>query len=242
MGTNQSSPHEPTIAVSAGNSIMEDLREAWVLAQKERFRKIPRFNISEHDFKEQLRAHACIIIAERGGGHTFEYDSPSNEIATQLWAYTIGDAKVFKGSLLKGIALVGYFGCGKTLIMEAWGRLVNYHVRELELRAHRYDFYTARELLNLVVEKGYAAYKGGAMIIDELGRETKTVKSWGTESMPMHDLLFERHRLGAITHITANMTLKDFAREDKGGYGEMMADRFKEMFNFIEMKGASRRK
>ena len=43
--------------------------------------------------------------------------------------------------------------------------------------------------------------------------------------------------LGSVTHITTNLKPEDIAQY----YGEYIADRCWEMFNFIEFKGASLR-
>jgi len=58
----------------------------------------------------------------------------------------------------------------------------------------------------------------------------------------MSDLLLERYSvftiLGKITHITTNLAPNSL----KERYGELIADRFREMFNVITLLGDSRRK
>ena len=230
--------HEPQGAVSQ-TPILDELREAWYLTKKQNARKIPRLNISESDFMAELRAHGCIVIAERGDDYSFEYDDDVKTIAHQLWLYTIG-SKDFAGSLSKGIALVGYFGCGKSLIMESYARFINYRIDHSQMRMPKYDFLTSSKLFNKVRQDGIEPFAVGAMIIDEIGRESKVAKVWGNESLPVVDVLFERHRRGVITHMTANFTLEDLKCDDM--YGEMLGDRFEEMFNFIVMNGGIRRK
>lgn len=215
------------------------MREAWFLTKRLNTRKIPRFEIAEADFMAELRAHGCIIIAERGHSHTFEYDEHVRSVVRQLWLYTIGSSE-FNGNLNKGIALVGYFGCGKSLIMESYSRLVNYRVDAMRMRKPKYEFITSSSLYDNVRRNGMECFVSGAMIIDEIGREAKVAKTWGNESLPVVDVLFERHRRGVVTHMTANFTLDDLKRDDM--YGEMLGDRFREMFNFVVMQGGSRRR
>ncbi|KAA6312302.1 hypothetical protein EZS27_036746, partial [termite gut metagenome] len=57
---------------------------------------------------------------------------------------------------------------------------------------------------------------------------------------PMIELLCERYDTGAWTHGVSNFTLETLSSENQ--YGRMTGDRLKSMFNFIELKGESRRK
>lgn len=230
--------HEPQSAASQ-TPIIDMLRTAWHEAKRMSLRRIPRFDIPENEFMEELRAHGCIIIAEGGDDYPFEYDDKIKPVAHQLWLYTTGNSE-FIGSLTKGIALVGYYGCGKSLLMEAYSRLINTRIDYHEKRMIKYDFITSQNLFSKVKEDGMAPFIAGNMILDELGREAKVSKQWGNEALPVADVLFERHRKGLLTHITANFTLEDLSGDEM--YGEMLGDRFKEMFNFIHMGGGSRRK
>lgn len=232
--------HESQGAASR-TPIIDELREAWYIAKRQSYRRVPRFEIPEGDFMAELRAHGCIAIAEKGDDYSFEYDDNVREIARQLWLYTTGNAG-FEGNLNKGIALTGWFGCGKSLIMDAYSRLVNYHIGNSDLTSRHtpYEFMTSFTLFGRVQERGVVHYSGINLIIDEIGREAKVAKNWGTETMPIVDLLFERHRKGVITHITANYSLDDLSKDVM--YGAMLGDRFREMFNFIHMRGGSKRK
>ncbi len=187
----------------------------------------------------QDKAHANILLVRRGIQKPFEIDLHISLIIDQLYAFTIRDKVAFEGDINKGIALLGYFGCGKTLLMEAWSELIQYRVSELNLRVIPYSFLSSSQLFHKVKAEGVGPYSKCPMIIDELGREAKIAKTWGNEEAPISDLLLERYRTGAITHITANFREKELGSDEL--YGTMLGDRFKEMFNFIEMKGGSRR-
>jgi hypothetical protein len=63
---------------------------------------------------------------------------------------------------------------------------------------------------------------------------------FGNLKSPMIELLCERYDNGAWTHGTSNFTLETLSSENQ--YGKMTGDRIKSMFNFMELKGDSRRK
>lgn len=77
------------------------------------------------------------------------------------------------------------------------------------------------------------------LIIDELGREPRPAKYFGTELNVIQFVLQLRydHRRDSVTHITTNLKPEDIAQY----YGAYIADRCWEMFNFIEFQGASLR-
>jgi len=56
---------------------------------------------------------------------------------------------------------------------------------------------------------------------------------------PVSELLSLRSDVGTTTHGTTNFTLETLSSEDF--YGAMIGDRLRMMFNFITMKGESRR-
>ncbi|EOA55602.1 hypothetical protein HMPREF1214_03725 [Bacteroides sp. HPS0048] len=74
---------------------------------------------------------------------------------------------------------------------------------------------------------------------DELGREPRPAKYFGTELNVMQYIFQCRYELRreALTHVTTNLTVEEI--QDK--YGAYIADRINEMFNVIRLDGASRR-
>ncbi|KAA6312153.1 hypothetical protein EZS27_036862, partial [termite gut metagenome] len=95
------------------------------------------------------------------------------------------------------------------------------------------------ELLGILKEKPVKAFSKLPLIIDELGREPKQIMDFGNLRSPMIELLCERYDTGAWTHGVSNFTLETLSSENQ--YGRMTGDRLKSMFNFIELKGESRR-
>lgn len=111
---------------------------------------------------------------------------------------------------------------------------------EYELRQPLYRQITGSYFVINYTPALFAEYSNNPLFIDEFGREAKRGKVYGSEVTPVIDLLFERHRRGAVTHITSNFLLETLSSDEM--YGKMLGDRFREMFNFIELKGSSRRK
>ena len=96
------------------------------------------------------------------------------------------------------------------------------------------------ELLETLKEKSIKSFSLFPLVIDEFGREPKQIMDFGNLRSPVIELLCERYDTGAWAHGTTNFTLDTLYAENQ--YGRMTGDRLKSMFNFIELKGDSRRK
>ena len=149
----------------------------------------------------------------------------------------------------KGLFLYGSLGLGKSLTMLALRQYMNYVKAKYERK--RDDFRlgawmkSASELANIYASDGqpaliaYTAHNVN-LVIDEFGREPCPAKYFGTPMNVMQFLLQLRydHRRSSVTHITTNMQLEKIASL----YGDYVADRCLELFNFIEFKGKSLRR
>lgn len=130
----------------------------------------------------------------------------------------------------KGLLLFGPTGTGKTTAMEPY-------------KAKKWAG-SAIDIANLVVKNGrpyLERYSIHDMIIDDLGREPKSVKSYGDDILVMHDLICIRYTAfmqGYKTHFTTNLTFTEITER----YGEAVADRIKEMTTLIKFGGNSYRK
>ena len=103
---------------------------------------------------------------------------------------------------------------------------------------------TASELANIYAAEGQPSLiqytdHDVNLVIDEFGREPNPASNYGTKMNVLQFVLQMRydHRRTSITHITTNMRLEDIEPR----YGDYIADRCKEMFNFIEFSGRSLR-
>ena len=165
------------------------------------------------------------------------------------WVWKNDAYNTLKLDYEKGLYLYGALGLGKSMTLQA--------VRQYRNSVHaRYDsthddfrmkgilLKSASELANIYAIDGLPGlvpYTDDErnLIIDELGREPKVAKYYGMEQNILQ-LVFQLrydHRRTSVTHVTTNLTMEEIAPK----YGDYIADRFLEMFNFIEFKGKSLR-
>ena len=75
------------------------------------------------------------------------------------------------------------------------------------------------------------------MFIDDLGKESPITTIWGQKYDTWGDMFSIRYENRAVTFATANYSLESFQEL----YGEVIADRMKEHFNILVLKGDSLR-
>lgn len=147
----------------------------------------------------------------------------------------------------KGFFLYGDLGRGKTMTMMAMRKYMNSVKRRYDMRDdYRLGAWwkTASELANIYATDGQPALIQYAaddvnIVIDEFGREPIPASNYGTKMNVLQFLMQLRydHRRTSVTHITTNMGPDNL----EPLYGDYVANRCKEMFNFIEFKGESLR-
>lgn len=188
--------------------------------------------ITKDEFYELMTLMCNQILALRGKPKNFVIDEFVVPILDAIYCRTQRDSH-------KGLAIVGGYGRGKSLLLEGYTCLHNSLVNNSKgyLRRPLFVYATAPRLFRELSANCNMDYKS-PMVIDELGREPLGGKVYGMESSPVVDLLFERYRVGAITHITSNCDAELLGSI----YGPMLHSRMLEMFEFIEMKGFDRRK
>ena len=133
----------------------------------------------------------------------------------------------------------GKYGCGKTILLETYALLHNHIVKKFSLNSPLLLFIKAVELQEQIRKQSVNKFVRRPMIIDEFGRESKTIQDYGNVIRPISELLSLRSDLGTLTHGTSNFTLQTLSTEEF--YGGMIGDRLKMMFNFITLHGESRR-
>lgn len=143
----------------------------------------------------------------------------------------------------KGLFLYGSLGLGKTMTLRALQIYMN-RLKAKGFDDNRLGMYrrSASVLANLFAVDGQPAliqYTTDNLCVDELGREPIPTSSYGTKMNVLQylfQLRYER-RKEYVTHVTTNLTMDKIVPI----YGDYIADRFLEMFNFIEFKGDSLR-
>lgn len=165
------------------------------------------------------------------------------------WVWKLDEYNKLKLDYNKGFCFYGDLGLGKSMTLQALrqyrnGLVSRYESKKEDFRMKGTWLKAASELANIFSVDGQPALVKYTtdeinLIIDELGREPRPAKYYGTELNVIQFVLQLRydHRRDSVTHITTNLKLEDIAQK----YGAYIADRCLEMFNFIEFKGASLR-
>ena len=190
-------------------------------------KKISRvyLEIEPKEFKRQW-----ILIFKALTGHNYSIDEDNKEIINQMYFYLVGSSS-FNGSLSKGLMMTGNYGTGKTKIMEVIQNIIKANTNK------RLAFLSCPSIVEELKKNEMFYFYQRPLIMDEIGRETQVVKDYGTDRQPIIEILTQRYRYNAWTFVTSNFTIETLG-ELYGGY---IADRFKEMFNVIELTGKSRR-
>lgn len=231
--------HRAATSISRLDICIEALKERFADEKKKSDALRFPFPFDYEEYKTMLAQSANIILEHRREKNSFVIDNLNESIIRQLYLYLRLDEH-FAGDLQKGIMLVGKYGSGKTLIMEALSEMYNVVVRSLHIPRPMLRFVKSSNLLSEIQEKSVLAFSKMPLIIDEFGREPKQVMDFGNIRCPMIELICERYDFGSWTHGTSNFTLETLCSENQ--YGKMTGDRIKSMFNFVKLSGESRRK
>ena len=145
----------------------------------------------------------------------------------------------------KGLWLWGNIGTGKTTVLKIIRSFCN-EVRPLSLDGNRYSFRISHvgDVCRDFMDKNYMGVQtyieSNRQAFDDLGVEPKPLSYYGTMVNVMEYVLLARYerRDAAFTHVTSNLSPKQVGDM----YGMRVYDRAKEMFNFVEMAGATFRK
>jgi|SRR5690554_1265626 len=194
--------------------------------------------IAYSDFQDLFCKFGAICLLNRNQNKDFILDE-NNEPAIKELYYYITNNSSFLGDLNKGIMLQGKYGCGKTILLETYSLLHNHIVRSFCLNQPLLMFIKSVELQEQIIKQSSSVFARRPLIIDEFGRESKTVQDYGNVSRPISELLSLRSDVGVVTHGTTNFTLATLSSDEF--YGGMIGDRLKVMFNFITLNGESRR-
>jgi DNA replication protein DnaC len=191
-------------------------------------------DVSTEDFKKLFLALANRQIHKSNAFDEYCIDGSNKNVLNQLFYYTIGNAEKFNGDINKGIMLVGGFGTGKTTLIRVFGEMFSMFFNK------NVTFISSQEVCEVVKGEEFALnfYEKRPIIIDEIGRENKSILVYGTERLPISELLVLRYNSKALTFGTSNLGLEDLSLY----YGSYIGERLLEMFNFIELTGSSRRK
>ena len=186
-------------------------------------------NLGKEDFKSVFLSAAAMHVEKNpSDNNEFIINDQNREVINQIYYYLKG-SKHFNGNPRKGLLLAGGYGTGKTTIIKSIVSLIEYYT------PMRFRFVPCVEMHTEVKEHGMKFFEKRPIVLDEIGRESKSIKDYGTEIRPIQEMLAMRYNTQAWTFGTTNFNTKSL-KEFYGGYIE---DRLKEMFNIIEVTGKS---
>jgi len=189
-------------------------------------------DLSYNEFIELFVVFAEIEIKRLGKTHKFIIDKSNENILKWLYSYSTGTKSTqFNIDFNKGILLIGGFGVGKTLIMKAYISLINSFDKKIIKSYH------SKELTIILPEVGLHTLLKKPLFVDDIGKENREVKVFGTIIQPFVDLISLRYEHNTWNFATANYKLDTL----KEKYGETITDRMKDIYNIIELNGKSKR-
>lgn len=218
--------------------LQEDAQEI-IAGEKEKMRQ-RRFPLplAYSDFQSLFFKFGAVCLLQRNQDRNFVIDDNNEPIIKQLYYFATNNP-AFTGDLNRGILLQGKYGCGKTILLETYSLLHNHVVRKFSLNYPVLLFFKSVELQEQIIKQSVNVFVRKPLIIDEFGRESKTVQDYGNITRPLSELLSLRSDAGSLTHGTTNFILNTLSSDEF--YGGMIGDRLKTMFNFITLHGESRR-
>jgi len=218
--------------------LQEDAQEI-IAGEKEKMRQ-RRFSLplAYSDFQSLFFKFGTVCLLQRNQDRNFVIDDNNEPIIKQLYYFATNNPS-FTGDLNRGILLQGKYGCGKTVLLETYSLLYNHIVQKFSFTYPLLSFIKAVELQEQIRKQSVNMFVRKPLIIDEFGRESKTVQDYGNITRPISELLSLRSDAGALTHGTTNFILNTLSSDEF--YGGMIGDRLKTMFNFITLYGESRR-
>lgn len=145
-----------------------------------------------------------------------------------------------------GLMMMGLCGNGKTTLMRAIARLVEFLTEEAfgYSRRKTVKLVTAKEIARICGSNGedgrqYESLFSDSMLgIDDVGTEPAEVMYYGRLYTPLIDLIGDRYDHQRFTIITTNLTKEEI----KDHYGERIYDRLKEIMEIIVFTNNSYRK
>ena len=194
-----------------------------------------------------LDLHRQIRKTKSMNGDEYEINDDNKEVVAALCLYFAKDSR-FKGSLSKGILLMGKPGTGKTHLMNFFSKNphASYIVPTCKHIAEQYrNGWSSNEMDTIqyysVLKRAEIGHpfnqtELGACFGD-LGAESEA-NSYGNKKNVMEEILFNRYETHLpfnMTHFTTNLDVDDIERI----YGSRMRDRLREMCNVFILQGKS---
>ena len=213
------------------------ITELITIAQSEHSRQLHRLAnmrnlVSIDDFKKLFIARAQQTMHERKNFNDFVVDDANKEVINLMYRYILKSHCEINPYV--GIILNGRFGCGKSVLIEAFCKVLN----DLTPRERdRIETIHAIELVDQIRLNGVIPYSKKNLCIQDLGKEKIEINDFGTKYKPISELLAVRAENGAITFGSTNLLTKTFGEF----YDPYIGARITEHVNLVFLQGDNRR-
>lgn len=207
-----------------------------------------RFNLTPQDALDLLTAAYRYEVQRRQRQFVLDANTESNLIS--LACYLTQPVPKF------GVMCCGTCGNGKTTLLYAFQRVVNYlHDRHyfsfLDSENRQFkasmEIFRAKEIAQLSRDQKQfrEIIQRPMLAIDDMGTEAAEVYDYNNINTPVADVIDYRYNHQLFTFITTNLVAKQ--KDDKDvtirmKYGDRIADRFNEMLHVIIFKDITYRK
>ena len=199
-------------------------------SQEFKYKRPFKTNLSNVEFKMFFHYALNLVMTDVNRSFDFQIDENNREFINAMFHYLNYDDK-YSGDLDRGILLIGKIGCGKSILMKTILKII-------ELASNKIVKCIPSKMLHKEIEdKGLDFFKKMPLYLDDLGKETKEVKIFGTIYRPVEDIISLRDQLNSITFATGNYEMKTYEEY----YSKHIVDRMKSMFNIHVLGGGSRR-
>lgn len=210
------------------NSIIAKANKDLIIAKNKLNREPVRITADQLIALFKTRLNGQMLLARKPSKYLI--DDKNKKLISQMMLY-LARHNECKLDLNKGILLIGNVGCGKTMLMKAFIATYN------DLYLFKVNSVLSTDYVKHVASKDELNYSDRPLFIDDIGKEATFVNDYGTEVLPIIQLLAKRYNDGELTFGTANYRLDTLT--DK--YKDHITDRMKEMFNIVVLEGSSRR-
>lgn len=194
----------------------------------------PKIKMDFDLFSSKITDYGTFLMAKRGVNEIFRLDEIGHEVLKNLYLYGIYDSSGLY-DIDKGIVMEGSYGRSKTVLLQAFTNILYDQTDPFEL-----EFMSSVRFAKAVSENSNIinSMVKRPLIIDDIGKEPKKVKSFGSEVQPLIDLVVERYEEGSISFFTTNFNLETLNNH----YGEYFSQRLDAMSNWIKLEGKSLRR
>jgi hypothetical protein len=198
--------------------------------------RLTRYDLNRGDWNMKAWTSLFSVIFQRIFDRKFR-DGYRSLIPEMILYFSGNESKLLPSD--RGIYLSGYVGVGKTALMDT--------IQEMARVAFNKNYFRTFEAGRIALIRDEEEFLKAVnydkpALYDDLGSEPDSVKVYGTEILPMVEIIMARYRLfqkrGVPTYFTSNFTIE--ALEEK--YGSRITSRLTEMCSLLKLDGMDMRK